>query len=170
LELSLATGQPRGRAQNLGRTQAPRRATLLRTAPLGPTPSPARPTRRYVYTAGRAGLPQPPHAALRRGMQTGFDSPEQLHNSIHIAKGRGRKFKPVCDIRVSSKMDQLVPKVEFRNKVITIRTLLSADVRASLSLGQTHAKCIRDSGTASEQCGKIGDLAILIGLRYASTG
>ena len=31
-------------------------------------------------------------------MQTGFDSPEQLHNSIHIAKGRGRKFtsgKPI---------------------------------------------------------------------------
>jgi hypothetical protein len=26
-------------------------------------------------------------------MQTGFDSPEQLHNSIHIAKGRGRKFQ-----------------------------------------------------------------------------
>ena len=57
-----------------------------------PTPSLARPTRRYVNTAGGAGLPQPPHAALRRGMQTGFDSPEQLHNSIHIAKGRGRKF------------------------------------------------------------------------------
>ena len=57
-----------------------------------PTPSPARPTRRYDDTAGGAGLPQPPHAALRRGMQTGFDSPEQLHNSIHIAKGRGRKF------------------------------------------------------------------------------
>ena len=53
-----------------------------------PTPSLARPTRRYNATAGGAGLPQPPHAALRRGMQTGFDSPEQLHNSIHIAKGK----------------------------------------------------------------------------------
>ena len=58
-----------------------------------PTPSLAWPSRRYVNTAGGAGLPQPPHAALRRGMQTGFDSPEQLHNSIHIAKGRGRKIK-----------------------------------------------------------------------------
>ncbi len=53
--------------------------------------------------------------------------------------------------------------------VITIRTLLCADVRASLNLGQTHAKCVRDSGTASEQCGQIGDLAILIRFRTSDT-
>ena len=40
---------------------------------------------------GRWGGPTPAtHAALRWGIQTGFDSPEQLHNSTH--KGRGRKF------------------------------------------------------------------------------
>ena len=47
-----------------------------------PTPSPARPTRRYDDTAGGAGLPQPPHAALRRGMQNGVRLPgaaTQLH-------------------------------------------------------------------------------------------
>ncbi len=68
-----------------------------------------------------------------------------------MAWGVEQIFKPVFDIRVSSKIVQLAPKVEFKNEVITIRTLLCADVRTSRNLGQTHAKCVRDSGTASEQ-------------------
>ncbi len=76
--------------------QAPLRAAHPWQTPPGRRLT-TRPARRYVIRAGGAGLPQPPHAALRRGMQMGFDSPEQHRsmkgtNSTYNAKGRGRKM------------------------------------------------------------------------------
>ena len=61
-------------------------------APLGLRPHrPGQPDATTTQQVGRA-FPSHPTLLSVGGCKTGFDSPEQLHNSIHIAKGRGRKL------------------------------------------------------------------------------
>ncbi len=64
-EVHLFTTRPGDQAATAPAQQAPRRAA--RHAP----PGRRLPARRYIARAGGAGLPQPPHAALCRGMQMG---------------------------------------------------------------------------------------------------
>ena len=82
----------------------------------------------------------------------------------------GQRISPVFTIRVSSNIFHKGPRVEVKNEVISSRTWLWADVRASLNFGQTQAKCVSDSGTPSWQCGQVGDLATPIRWRYVWTG
>jgi hypothetical protein len=69
-------------------------------------------------------------------------------------------------IEVSSYTVHSGPAVLLRKEVITTRTWLWADVRAFLNFGHTQAKCVRYSGIAPEQCGKVGDLAIPIRFNF----
>ncbi len=87
-----------------------------------------------------------------------------------MARVVGRSTSPVLAMGVSSYTIHSGPTVLLRKEVITTRTLLWADVCASVNFGQTQAKCVRDSGTAPEQCGQVEDLAIPKRFKYVWTG
>ena len=87
-----------------------------------------------------------------------------------MARVVGRSTSPVLAIGVSSYTIHSGPTVLLRKEVITTRTWLWTDVRAFLNLGHIQAKCIRDSGIASVQCGQVGDWAIPIRFKYVWTG
>ncbi len=84
--------------------------------------------------------------------------------------GVERRVKPVFTILVSSNKVHSVSRAEPKNDVITFRTWLCADVRASLNLGQTQAKCVRDSMAPLQKCRQIGDRAFQMRLSYDWTG
>ena len=111
-------------------------------------------------------------AILFSSSDTRTQSGCRLPNWSIVVRAVGRSTSHVLAIGVSSYMFHSGLAALLRKEVITARTWLPvwADVYASLNFGQTQATCVKDSGTASEPCGQIGDWAIPISFKYVWTG
>ena len=80
----------------------------------------------------------------------------RLPHCSAVAREVEQSVKPVSNIRVSSNIVHSDPKVEFKNDVITVRTLLWAEVRASLNLGKQKRNASGTQGFHRYSEGRLG--------------